>query len=1844
MSFTTQSTSQQEPLQRQLSFIGLPPISPGPNFGSALGITAADFSIDDAGRDTRDQRPASPHVPVPRQIPSPHPRLDHSADTDSSHSNDNRAGSLASGAFHSQSSPRMNNYTTQVTSAYRPSQDQAMHGAYAAMLSSQAQQPVGQPYQNGAQYAVNGNGFPQQHGQPSSQYAVQNGVQQYASNGNGMQQHGQPSSQYAAQNGQPGMTAQPSYQQFATLPGAPPGMSSPSLQSNGTFVLPPGWKVEQSQLQQPLSSPRHRASPSISSLRQPKDTYEIDKETGALSTRSVSPPAHSPIDMRRLDQAAGGRSMGESSQQGYAPPNPPFAQGQSSALGRVSTNSTQGSHGQEERDGKRNSNMFSSIRSRLGGGNGQQGFDPTKSVFTADDGVSEASVRTEEQARKGPGNFFGLRGNGQPASEGRASYDTNPNTSAFSPPERTRTFFPNGSSPSTQDLSQLSRPATMEGVTSPPPVGFGNGPKKRFSKLTGMLNRDKSEAQLSQPQGFNPMQTAIGRPSLTGQRPYPGVQMGPPGGPGGNDQMSAYGRPRSATNESRPSIGDQGRNPSAQGLMSPPSMVSIPEDDRGRKVSAGNILSNIFGKRSESKTRDQQIQSSPAGLGQPQGMMPQGQTPPRPGHPGQFPSFLAHSLGMPGQPVIPPQGRYAGLAQQVQIQQAQQQHMLSQQQQLAPGMATDRFNNYLQGGPSPGVSPITQSSVSPFTTRPPGSNGEIRSGVAQQGMQGPSPQQGSQDPRSPIGSVQIATAVPIRQVERSPNSSSGQFSGQDSPQSDFARGRSASFVNQIEIGGPKRPNLDAQGRNRSASSAIPQQHPVHIASLQAPVRKPLNSSSPRNSAHLGPQDSSSIDAERQQSVGQQSTQASPSTRRVSQNLSAVSQNASQLTPSTSPAPSQEQQSGPPNVPPKTSDHPLDEDQMEQGIPSLTSPQNSVYRPSGPQLGAAVQHFVQPQRQWGAADRDPADSQNAPSRPGQPGQFAQHAAQYSMQGRPPQDMTMTAPPQEQRPDKDSTFARMLKTSKTFVQEKTASNEKSKGDKESRSAKILGAFSKKPKQTGVTSPPPFQAPPGGPAWGPAPTQSQGPPKLYEDQQVAQTVKPTQHLVTQGLQQMPSKAQQLLGQPPNAMYQAPLDQPPGKARPSSERTNSQPYLNYQDERQAPGKTTPPLSPDQVQGASPAQQAPQPAQPSSGRPSISSLPPSQGQQRLPSHQPQQQPVQSSAHNPMSAIAQAKGRAHNLKQQIAPHGSGQYSSEPQYATVPIPQGYSAVYGGQTVNLAPATTPAYAQALPGMPGMPYQRPPQQWVHPALMQGSVPGQVPPGMPPGMGPGMPPQGMPPQTAQGGYQQYPPYQQGTPPPMMMAPHQVPQQQYMPEQHATPSPPVQGQMSPPGVSTQQPMQQPMQQSVQQSGQQPAQQYMHQPMSQPGWQQPVAAPVSGQSQQVQMAPQQTSTPPQPTSPAYPQRANAVPSEVAQPTPANAVPPVSQAEQHFSVVPDVVTASSAQMTNGDQSHVNQPAPVDFQPSPTPQQTVPRSAFAVQSHSEQNQLQPPQGSNENLMPQRQTSAASQVSSITTEAATSKGSPDIQRVQVVHPVHTPEPMQPASPERQRGVTLRDEPLPKVDTPVTATPADREDIYGATPRQSVKASPVVAEEQNLVEHIIVSGPAQESNIEPDSKFAGMPVDAKPEFKVEPFSQQTFIVDAPPVIVEPKAMTPSPAATSPSPSPALAVRSKLPLPEDEPPSPTESELKLDEANKTGQDAFNSDKIVALGGKPVQSSQEIFDEHKRRQLIRDMEEKIALMPEPDMLEPTKKKKEDEVPMMSATSYPGQEWNPYGAGFESDDE
>lgn len=67
---------------------------------------------------------------------------------------------------------------------------------------------------------------------------------------------------------------------------------------------------------------------------------------------------------------------------------------------------------------------------------------------------------------------------------------------------------------------------------------------------------------------------------------------------------------------------------------------------------------------------------------------------------------------------------------------------------------------------------------------------------------------------------------------------------------------------------------------------------------------------------------------------------------------------------------------------------------------------------------------------------------------------------------------------------------------------------------------------------------------------------------------------------------------------------------------------------------------------------------------------------------------------------------------------------------------------------------------------------------------------------------------------------------------------------------------------------------------------------------------------------------------------------------------------------------------------------------------------------------------------------------------------------------------------------------------------------------------------------------------------------------------------------------------------------------------------------------------KAISTDRVLFEEAKRHKLLREQEEKIPVFdPEPDLVVMTNTKKDEELPQMSATSYPGQEWNPYEAGY-----
>lgn len=390
-----------------------------------------------------------------------------------------------------------------------------------------------------------------------------------------------------------------------------------------------------------------------------------------------------------------------------------------------------------------------------------------------------------------------------------------------------------------------------------------------------------------------------------------------------------------------------------------------------------------------------------------------------------------------------------------------------------------------------------------------------------------------------------------------------------------------------------------------------------------------------------------------------------------------------------------------------------------------------------------------------------------------------------------------------------------------------------------------------------------------------------------------------------------------------------------------------------------------------------------------------------------------------------------------------------------------------------------------------------------------------------------------------------------------------------------------------------------------------------------------------------------------------------------------QAQQQFATVPESL-AAPVRTSNDDSAlsyTLESTKPESAQP---PSHAVPRSAFAVvRPMLGHDQLQPPQDHADSLVPQRQLSGASGVSSLTSGPATSQGSTGAHSDHTVgqvqqQPNGIPE-REVTSPEptyERRPVALRDEGR-RVETPVTSMSTDKDDIYGATPRQSVHAIPARPQVQHTGERVAVpESNSQEHPAEPEVKFSGpLPNNRspqhKPTFKVEPppsMSQEGFvIVDVPPVAGEPGTPSSTTVLDSAPPSSTLSaaapvVTSKSPSPseeEEEPPSPTESELgKKKKVEEDGEDAAAAAAAAQVNGKPVQSSAAIFEEHKRKQLLRDMEEKIAIFPtdagqiggeEGEQAGRRRRGVDDDAPMMSATSYPGQEWNPYGDGWVEDD-
>ena len=90
--------------------------------------------------------------------------------------------------------------------------------------------------------------------------------------------------------------------------------------------------------------------------------------------------------------------------------------------------------------------------------------------------------------------------------------------------------------------------------------------------------------------------------------------------------------------------------------------------------------------------------------------------------------------------------------------------------------------------------------------------------------------------------------------------------------------------------------------------------------------------------------------------------------------------------------------------------------------------------------------------------------------------------------------------------------------------------------------------------------------------------------------------------------------------------------------------------------------------------------------------------------------------------------------------------------------------------------------------------------------------------------------------------------------------------------------------------------------------------------------------------------------------------------------------------------------------------------------------------------------------------------------------------------------------------------------------------------------------------------------------------------------------------------------------------------------------ADGNGEGSSDPNGLLARQATIRQTSAEQFEEHKRKMLLAAQEEKIPVFPDEPKLEDVPERRDEDAVQMSATSYPGQEWNPYEFGYEDDEQ
>lgn len=460
-----------------------------------------------------------------------------------------------------------------------------------------------------------------------------------------------------------------------------PGVATRDISGSVSLPkLPPGWKVEESHLSEPLlPSSRKRASSHASEDEEPED-YSIDKEMEAGFSLS-SQPLRDPRPILEQHNRPANALLHSPTQKNHP--------------GKINLSN-------EPHSGKPEIEGISSMRPRAISSSGLQNqqLDPNSPLMGNDNGRRRHSglpflgKSVSSMTSRGPlGNdSMQLR-----TREIISTHEQQPQTSQFAPPEKKRTFFSGVSQPKSPKPGVLSRSSTSNSMTIE-----GTPPKKRFSGLSNMLKKQGSSAK-------HDLAQTSSKGSITGHSSLQSEISSSFQPPLQNQLSSGI---RNSSVQSQQSIGFQGslgledrRSPTVACDRSntvdldspaildltnpdPDDLRRQDEEQRGRRVSGPSFLSNLFNHRSSSKPRDAKMQQSLQS--QQIYMVPGSPIPPHPQGPRLLPQGLGTQMGKNG-PMQPPGPGAQGLKMSMAKfgtprfqQQPQQSSSHSPQQQLPP--------------------------------------------------------------------------------------------------------------------------------------------------------------------------------------------------------------------------------------------------------------------------------------------------------------------------------------------------------------------------------------------------------------------------------------------------------------------------------------------------------------------------------------------------------------------------------------------------------------------------------------------------------------------------------------------------------------------------------------------------------------------------------------------------------------------------------------------------------------------------------------------------------------------------------------------------------------------------------------------------------------------------------------------------------------------------------------------------------------------------------------------------------------------------------------------------------